>query len=289
MVLGAAMLFKSIYRALFLQALLCALFCHLSSRVEAAADVGVATTDVLAVDQQGLAQEDVFNETENEPLEERESSEKELEDQLPKLEEFADLLLLERELGGKFLNEQERVRSKLHKIEYKALGSFLTILVSIFLLEIMFRVYMKPAGEEVRAAYRLKSPGSKELSTKVLPIVTILSSPAVSFLVTFLLVVISLNVYKLFSNMLSYNFAKLDYMLEEKQRQYDQQVKEEEEEKRRAAAIQQQMSSNNVAGVRTEAAENGEKAAEEGNGEQGETKEEGKAQQQEENAVNDSS
>ncbi|KAL8455700.1 hypothetical protein Emag_000522 [Eimeria magna] len=263
--------------------------------LEASGDVGAAadvTAGVSAVDE-GLAEEDINNDAEEEeaPVDLGGDKKAPAANFLPKTEEFADLILLERELGGQFLNEQERAQAKLSKLGYKTLRSLLWVGVCIVLLEVLIRVYLRPAAAEVQAAYRVRYPGSDGLSKDLLPIVTIMSSPAAAFLAALLFVLINMNVYKFFSNVLSFELLKLDYTFEMEKRRDEEKIKEEEEEKRRAAAAKQTSSSGialgAVAGPALKQQKEKKATKAEDNG-LVESREEGKSRQQE-SATDDSS
>ncbi|KAL8434414.1 hypothetical protein ACSSS7_003179 [Eimeria intestinalis] len=240
------MLFNRMHFVVVLYVLLCVpLF--LLPEVQAAGSVGAAAEEAAEVGVaesravEGLANNE-FDKVGEESLEGRDEVEGAVAPvPTPKADDFADLLLLERELGGQFLDENQRVKAKLNKLKSKILWSLLSVVVCIVLLEAVFRLYLKPATDEIRAARKLNNPGGKERGEDLLPVVAFLASPPVILLTLLLIVVLNINIFGLFSKVLSYEFLSVDQHFKLEQEEYEEELKqEEEEEKRRQARVSQQ-------------------------------------------------
>ncbi|KAL8275121.1 hypothetical protein Esti_001000 [Eimeria stiedai] len=206
--------------------------------VEGAGDVSAVDDSPADVAVSELpAQERILPEAEEEEaLNGKKEDEALKEDPDPKTEDIADLLLLERDLGGEFMNKRERLKAELNKLGYKSMWSLLSVVIGVLLLELVSRVYSMPIATEVQAAYRLRHPGRISPPRDLVPTVALMASPLAYFLAALLNLIVVGSISSLFWNWLSANFLKLDYEFDLYKQKLQQQAKEEEEELRSAAA-----------------------------------------------------
>ncbi|KAL8439727.1 hypothetical protein Efla_002629 [Eimeria flavescens] len=122
----------------------------------------------------------------------------------------ADLLLLEHDLGGDFVNELVRMQNKANKSVSRFLGALGMFILCVALMEVIIRFYIVPISPHVHQVYRQRFPGRPPLDKELVPYVALFSSPLIAMLAAVVFVTATVSVFRMLMAILSFDFAKMD-------------------------------------------------------------------------------